>query len=71
MTVMVGANVKDENYFAEPRGLTARASVTGADRRPNWRKTGRPASLLNEIRGEPSPLQFRKNRAGAPTSWCR
>jgi hypothetical protein len=21
MTVMVGANVKDENYFAEPKGL--------------------------------------------------
>jgi len=45
MSSMVGANVKDENYFAEPRGLAAAARVTGADRRPNW-KNGAPGEPI-------------------------
>ena len=42
MTVMVGANMKDENYLTECGGLAAGMRATGADRRPLSRRNEAP-----------------------------
>jgi hypothetical protein len=55
MTVVVGANVKDENYFAEPKGLL-RALVPAA----------RIASGIGGKRGRLASLPVR-----AATAWNR
>ncbi len=55
MTIMVGANMKDENCFAERGALGAGAGVSGADYPPN------------QGRGGPAGLLGRDCRA---TAWC-
>jgi hypothetical protein len=72
MAVTVGANLKDENYFAQAAGWTTRTRPpVGGNGRPN-RENGRLARLFHDQKGEPSPpSKIRRTMLEAATVSCR
>jgi hypothetical protein len=58
MAVTVGANLKDENYFAQAAGWTTRTRAAGGrNGRPN-RENGRLARLFHALKGGDLPLGY-------------
>jgi hypothetical protein len=72
MAVTVGANLKDENYFAQAAGWTTRTRAAGRrNGRPN-RENGRLAGLFHALKGSdlPSGRPGERTREAATVS-CR